>query len=64
MNNRWKLQVLMAVLLFATLPQASRANTWCGILLLKSKQSDVRYLSGNSIEFGQKSTYNISYCLW
>ncbi len=28
MNNHWKFQVVMALLLFATLPQASRANMW------------------------------------
>ncbi len=52
----WKLQGVMALLLFATLPQASRANRWCGILPLESKSPDVQYLFRNSIEIGHYQT--------
>ena len=33
--KHWKFQGVMALLLLATLPQASRATGWCGILLLE-----------------------------
>lgn len=50
--KHWKFQGVMALLLFATLPQASRANGWCGILLLESKPPGVQNFSRNSIDFG------------
>lgn len=48
--NHWKFQVVMALLLFATLAQDPRANG-CGILPLESKRAEVQHLFGNSIEF-------------
>lgn len=46
-----RFQGVMALLLLATLPQASRANGWCGILLPEFKPS-VQYFPQSSIESG------------